>query len=207
MTEQSPYERLGVSENATFEEIQAAKKLAIAQHRDDVKLMDNVEAAYDAILMERLKMRQQGKIKVPDDVRFGEKPQNSFPRSISSNLPQASGWFSKNFSRPQRSQLILSSSVYAGLMGVSAVPALAAQSLPLFLAMGIGFSLYAINNQTRNFRSALLWSLGAVVVGVTVGSIIANYTSVQIAQLGSSPEVLSALFGYLFLWAVSTFRN
>ena len=73
MSQQSPYEQLGVSEDATFEEIQAAKQRVLAQLGGDDTLQNNIEAAYDAILMERLKLRQQNKIKVPEEIRFPEK--------------------------------------------------------------------------------------------------------------------------------------
>jgi DnaJ-class molecular chaperone len=38
MSQQSPYEQLGVAEDATFEEIQAAKQRVIAQLGDDRQL-------------------------------------------------------------------------------------------------------------------------------------------------------------------------
>ena len=71
MSQQNPYEQLGVAEDATFEEIQAAKQRVIAQLGGDSQLQDNVEAAYDAILMERLKLRQQGKIEHYDTMGQG----------------------------------------------------------------------------------------------------------------------------------------
>ena len=65
MSDQNPYEKLGVTEDASFDEIQDAKGRLMQQHRGDQKLVESVEAAYDAIIMDRLRMRQEGKIKVP----------------------------------------------------------------------------------------------------------------------------------------------
>ena len=64
MGDQNYYEKLGVTEDATFDEIQEARNRLLQQYSGDSKHLEVVEAAYDAILMERLRMRQEGKIKV-----------------------------------------------------------------------------------------------------------------------------------------------
>lgn len=73
MSEQTPYQQLRVSENATFEEIQESRNLLMQEYNGDRQKIEAIEAAYDAILMQRLKLRQEGKIKVPDRIRFAEK--------------------------------------------------------------------------------------------------------------------------------------
>ena len=65
MSEQNPYEQLGVTENSSFEEIQAAKKRLYDRHGNDSTVLEEVEIAYDSIIMDRLRLRQEGKIKVP----------------------------------------------------------------------------------------------------------------------------------------------
>ena len=62
----------GVTENSSFEEIQAAKKRLYEQHGNDSAVLEEVEIAYDSIIMDRLRLRQEGKIKVPDRIRFAE---------------------------------------------------------------------------------------------------------------------------------------
>ncbi|WP_179139837.1 CPP1-like family protein, partial [Brachyspira hyodysenteriae] len=63
MSEQNPYEKLGVTQDATFDEIQDARSRLLQQYSGDPKHLEIVEAAYDTILMDRLRMRQEGKIK------------------------------------------------------------------------------------------------------------------------------------------------
>ena len=63
MSDQTPYEKLGVTKDATFDEIQDARNHLLQQYDGDLKRSETVEAAYDAILMERLRMRQDGKIR------------------------------------------------------------------------------------------------------------------------------------------------
>ena len=58
----SPYERLGIEPGASFEAVQEAKQSRLAELGDDPQARARIEAAYDAVLMERLKERQQGKV-------------------------------------------------------------------------------------------------------------------------------------------------
>jgi hypothetical protein len=73
MSEQSPYEQLGVTIDASFDEIQEARDRLTDQHSGERQVVESIEAAYDAILMDRLRMRQEGKIKVPERIRFPER--------------------------------------------------------------------------------------------------------------------------------------
>ena len=58
----NPYERLGISPDASFDDVQAAKQARLAEVGEDPMSRARIEAAYDAVLMERLKDRQQGKV-------------------------------------------------------------------------------------------------------------------------------------------------
>jgi Protein CHAPERONE-LIKE PROTEIN OF POR1-like len=100
MSEQTPYEQLGVSEEASFEEIRDARDRLQKEYEGEELLQTVVESAYDAILMERLKARQEGKIKVPEGIRFPERAPSNSPISalprISSNTPS---WLAKSIAK------------------------------------------------------------------------------------------------------------
>ena len=72
MSEQTPYQKLEVSEDASFEEIQSSRDRLVALYNDNEQSKQDVEVAYDAILMDRLRRRQTGEIKVPERIRFAE---------------------------------------------------------------------------------------------------------------------------------------
>jgi len=57
-----PYQRLGVEADASFDTVQAAKAARLEEVGDDPLARSRIEAAYDAVLMDRLKERQQGKV-------------------------------------------------------------------------------------------------------------------------------------------------
>jgi hypothetical protein len=207
MSQQSPYEQLGVSQDATFEEIQAAKQRVLAQLGGDDTLQNNIEAAYDAILMERLKLRQQNKLKVPEEIRFPEKLLATVPKFTPPSLSNSQSWLGDTFERPDRSALLTTSSAYALLAGATLVPRIADTGLPTIMALGTGFSLYFINQKQRRFKRALLGSLLALVVGMLVSGLLVNYARIPVGSIGLHGEIFAALVTFLCLWVVSSFTK
>ena len=57
-----PYSLLGIAPQSTFEEVQAARQAKLDAVGDDPLARSKVEGAYDAVLMDRLKERQQGRV-------------------------------------------------------------------------------------------------------------------------------------------------
>jgi hypothetical protein len=207
MSQQSPYEQLGVSEDATFEEIQAAKQRVLAQLGGDDTLQNNIEAAYDAILMERLKLRQQNKIKVPEEIRFPEKLLATVPKFAPPSLGNSPSWLADTFERPDRSALLTTSGAYALLAGAALVPRIAYTGLPTIMALGTAFSLYFINRKQRRFKRALLGSLLALGVGMLVAGLLVNSAHLPVRSIGLQGEVFAALVTFLCLWIVSSFTK
>jgi Protein CHAPERONE-LIKE PROTEIN OF POR1-like len=205
MSQQSPYDRLGVAEDATFEEVQAAKQRVLARSGGDIQLQDSVEAAYDAIVMERLKLRQQGKIKVPDGIRFPEKPLTTAPKFPSISVANSPSWLGDTFERPSQSDVLTTAGVYTVLSGVAA--ASASSLLPTLIALGTGFSLYFINQKQRRFKRALLGTLFALVLGTVVAGLLVNTLQLPIGQIGLSGEVFAGLLIFVLLWVTSTFTK
>jgi Protein CHAPERONE-LIKE PROTEIN OF POR1-like len=207
MSQQSPYEQLGVAEDATFEEIQAAKQRVLARSGSDQQLQDNVEAAYDAIIMERLKLRQQGKIKVPDGIRFPEKPAAVMPKFPDLSVNTSPSWLGDTFEQPNRSEILTTSGVYIVLGGATFVPSLASSSLPTLVALGTAFSLYFINQKQRRFKRALLGTLIALVVGAVISGVLVNTLHLAVGQIGIPGEVFAGLVIFLLLWVASSFTK
>ncbi|TAG63241.1 MAG: molecular chaperone DnaJ [Oscillatoriales cyanobacterium] len=174
MSEQTPYQLLEVDEDASFDEVQEARTRLAEQ-----------QVAYDAILMDRLRQRQEGKIKVPERIRFPERvapPPASFTPSAPSGSP---AWLQRLIDTPSRADILWPAGVYVGLGGLSIYPAANDSLLQLTLALGVGSCLYFLNRKEQKFGRAVLLTVASTAFITT--------------------EKFIALFTFLILWLVSSF--
>lgn len=185
MTEQSPYELLGVTEGASFDEIQTARDRLVDASQEAGTKVEQIEAAYDAVLMHRLRMRQEGKIKVPERIRFPErsapapKPQETSPE-ITKKLPN---WMQDLADQPSAMDIVLPALVTLVLMVIAvfylqpaAEPAVNGGgdgALELVLACGVASSLYFLNRKEGKFGRAFFITMASMFAGLIVGSLLA----------------------------------
>lgn len=202
MSELTPYETLQVSEDATFEEIQAARDRLIEANQGQEKLREEIEAAYDAVLMDRLRQRQEGKIKVPERIRFAERLAESTPaKPVLSRIHQSPAWLQQLLDRPNSKEILIPGLVYGALAGIG-VYTRTADALSVVLALGVGFNLFWLNRKDRKLGRSFLMTLAALVVGAAIGAAI-----LQVAPplLGLVPEAFVSLVVIFVFWLVSSF--
>jgi len=208
MSKQNPYETLGVAEDASFEEIQTARTRLSQQHQEDAKLVETIEAAYDAIIMDRLKMRQEGKIKVPERIRFPERTAEvpKSPLSVPSKTPPA--WLQQFIDTPSRADILLPTGIFLALAALTffAQGDGSTQSLvSLVLALGFGAAIYLVNRKENRFGRAFLMALASLLVGIGLGFLLAGLMNTPIGNGGLAAEQLAALVALFFFWLVSCF--
>jgi Protein CHAPERONE-LIKE PROTEIN OF POR1-like len=209
MSQQTPYERLGISIDASFEEIQAAKQRLQEEHRNDPQSIDSIEAAYDSILMDRLKMRQDGKISVPEGIRFPEKSVQtlSLPKISPPQIKITSGWLGDLVEKPAGKDLAITSGVIGALATIVALPGTASSALPTVLAVAAGFTLFFLNSKiSRLGRAFLITSLG-VVGSIVLAMIAINVLHLPIGGLPVSIDKIAALFTLVVLWVIGSFMK
>jgi hypothetical protein len=205
MIEQSPYDKLGVAEDATFDEIQEARTRLVHQCSNDQHLLEAVEAAYDAILMERLRLRQEGKIKVPEGIRFAETASQSPPREISSPVPQAPAWLQGIQDKPSVTEILMPGVLYLGLSCIGVFYAAAgAQLLQFLLIIGVCASLYFLYRKEQKFGRAVLLTATGLIVGLIGGGSIGSLLQAQIADI-LTVEQFSTALTFVLLWIFSSF--
>lgn len=203
----NPYETLGVTENASFEEIQEAKKQLTQKYKQDSKLLENLEAAYDAIIMERLRLRQEGKIKVPDPIRFAEKspeaPSNFTPTPP--KLPPV--WLTRLVDTPSVSDILWPAGLFLtlGVLSILAPSATSNNFLSLLMAFGFSACVYFLNRKEQSFGRAMLITLLALVLGVTLGTVLANFLNNQHLGFLMGVDQFATLLTLFFFWLVSSF--
>ena len=186
MSEQSPYEQLGVTENSSFEEIQAAKKKICEEKSSDEKAVEQIEAAYDAVIMDRLRLRQEGKIRVPERIRFPDREKVESPLK-SVQLPSSSpSWIQTLLDNPSQREILVPSALFTVLSAIVIIfPTAVMTSLPLLMSVGFIATVYFINSKEKRFARSLIITLLMLVAGVSLGGILAN----SLANI--SPSALS----------------
>ena len=200
MSNQSHYQQLGLTEDASFDEIQTARDLMKKQHSGDQKSLQNIEAAYDAILMDRLRLRQEGKIKVPERIRFPERSTQTPPPAASESTNKMPGWLESLIDTPSRADILWPGGGYLALAAIS-VYASTTNVLQLTLALGVGGCLYFLNRKENKFGRSVLLSAGALILGLLLGGILGPLAPATSLSL----EMFIAVITFLVLWLVSAF--
>lgn len=200
MNTQNSYEMLGLTEASSFEEIQAARDRLVEQCVDEPKRKEAIEAAYDAILMERLRLRQEGKIKVPDRIRFAENnPEPAVQPASPPSLPRPD-WLSGLMDTPSRDDVLWPAVIFGGLtlFGFYA-PSLA-------LALAIGAAIYFLNRKENKFWRSVLLAIGGLALGLALGLTVGQLLIPQGAQFNwASPDAIAAAVSCISLWTISSF--
>ena len=208
----TPYERLCISADASFDAVQAAKQTLLDQVGDDAIARARVEAAYDAVLMERLKERQQGKVSTA--ARTASKREQAAPQAPKqtalANLPQVSLPKLKLQPLPQLAlpQLALAkgrelwfplAASGALLLFLLALPS----SAELVMALATGVCVINLQRRSGRLLPALGWSLALLSLGLLLGGVMAaqlpNLPNLNNEQLQSLPAWLLLLLGGLFI--------
>ncbi len=189
----NPYDHLGVAEDAPFEEVTIVRDRLLKEAAGDPIELERIESAYDAILRDRLRARIEGKIKVPDRIRFAE-------RSLSdvvgeSTQPKPIPPLAAIYDPPDRKSALTSLIVFGGL-GILGYTS--ANSISLALAIGLLAVFYLQYRKENKFGRTLLWIAGAIVLGSLSG-----YLLTQVFGGNLNLNLMGSLLFYF--WLVTTF--
>ena len=196
MSEQNPYQQLGVTEDASFEEIQEAKVRLMKEYENDQRSKDAVEAAYDSVIMERLRLRQEGKIKVPERIRFPERAKPPKPSPQQVNQSNSPAWLQRLLDTPSRNDLLISSGIYLLLVVIT----LTNGGASLMLSLGFAASVYLLNRKESRLGRSLLISLASLLIGVAIGAGLG-----PIVATGMPEEQFASLTVLFLFWLSSSF--
>lgn len=216
---EDPYTRLGLSQDATFEQVQAAKARCIAEVDGDDQARARVEAAYDAVLMARLRGRQQGQVS-PAAATASQREEGvgsasltgpSFPgtsvlQKLRTNLPdpsQSLASLTPQWSLVEGQGRLVR--VIAGIVGLGLL-LVSVASVQLVLALAcIGVFLSQVRRGRRPLAS-LGWTLLALLMGLVVGSLFTTALSpTALQQLSITPAQIQALPAAVLLWLAALF--
>lgn len=202
MSEQNPYEQLGVTESSSFDEIQAAKNRLFAEFEGDAEQLKVIEAAYDAVLMDRLKMRQEGKIKVPDGIRFAERKVEPAPSTSPTSKTQKPAWLERLIDTPSQVDIWQSAGVMSALVAIAIFVPTAVQ---LTLILGVGSTFYFLFRKERKFGRSILLSFAGLILGLILGGLIFGGLAPYLPGVALTMEAFASAITFILLWAVSSF--
>jgi hypothetical protein len=199
MSEINHYEKLGLDESSSFDEIQNARNRLIEEHSGDRKQQEAIEAAYDAILMDRLRLRQEGKIKVPDRIRFPERLADAPPDTNTASIKQTPEWLQRFIDTPSRDEILWPA------VSFLALGLLSLASAPFALALAVGFNLYFLNRKEHKFGRAILLTLLGLVGGILLGLQIGAFMAGQLTAFDIAVESFAAIVTAFIFWLISSF--
>jgi len=210
-----PYVRLGIDHDAGFEAVQVARQTRLEEVGDDPMARSRIEAAYDAVLMDRLKERQQGR--VSSAARSASQREQASPppnRPLYPALPSLPSLpvarLGANASRLPTLTLATGREFWLPLVSLGLLTVLlllpnAAAEVLLSLAA----ITTVLNLQRRNgrFLAAVGWTLALLVVGLLLGSLLVGALPSSLplglpiapVQLQSLPAMLLLLLGALLI--------
>ncbi|AFY99251.1 CPP1-like family protein [Calothrix sp. PCC 6303] len=207
MSDQNPYDKLGVSEDASFDEIQDIRNRLLEECGGDSRHSEVIEAAYDAILMERLRMRQEGKIKVPERIRFPERLVQPQKKENVAKRDPSPAWLERLLDQPNPADIMLPFLWYLGLGAIGVFyQAGGDQVLQLTLVVGVVVSIYFLNRKEGKFGRSVLLTLIGLIVGLVAGAVIASLIPLNVALPALMPEQrFSTVVTFVLLWLISSF--
>ncbi len=216
----SAYERLGVSPDSSFDEVQAAKSARLAELGDDPQARAQIEAAYDAVLMDRLKERQQGKVSsaaLNASQREAVRPVASPPPPplARPSLPSLPSLPRPSLSMPQFSLPVLALAqgrerwfpLAADGLVLVLLLVLPGPSAELLLALATGVTVVTLQWRHRRFLPAVAWSFGLLTVGLLLGGLLQGLLDpslplglpLSVQQLQALPALVLLLLGALLI--------
>ncbi len=210
----TPYERLGITPEASFDAVQEARNARLLDAGEDPLARSRVEAAYDAVLMDRLKERQQGKVStaarsasVKEQQQATPPPRLPLPSVPKVTLPRVSA---PSFSTPSFS-LIEGQDRWLALggSGLLLVLLLLLPTPPaeLLLALATALCVVCLQRRRRRFLAAVGWGFGLLSLGLLLGGFLVAITQADLPlglpldrlQVQSIPALLLLLLGALLV--------
>ncbi|NUN65180.1 molecular chaperone DnaJ [Pseudanabaena biceps] len=203
MSEPTPYEKLGVNDEASFEEVRDARDRLLREYEGDESRQEAIELAYDAILMDRLRARKEGKIAVPDRIRYPERVATAVQPTLQNNTQRRTpSWLSKLLDQPSQKDIYISLGIFAGLGAISFfVPA-----STTWLSFGLVVSIYWLTRKENKFGRALLISLSGITIGVALAAL-TNQLLVLSRVVGDGffPSSIQMVIILLVMWLHACF--
>ncbi|KAF3327138.1 Protein CHAPERONE-LIKE PROTEIN OF POR1 [Carex littledalei] len=187
-----PYKRLGISREASQEEIQAARNYLINKYAGHKPSVDAIESAHDKIIMQAFFERKNPKINL--NKKFKEASESWVFKFISSR-----------FETPSEKVMLKNAIAFVAL-GVLTVLFPSEEGPTFQVAISLGLTIYFLYQRLNSRLWAFLNGVASFFAAWMVGTfIMVSLPPLPFLRGARSLEVSTSLLSYIFLWIASTY--
>lgn len=188
-----PYRRLGISRDASEEEIWGSRNFLLEQYSGHERSAESIEAAFEKILMDSFQQRKKTKINLKTKLKKKVEESPPWIKNLLNfvELPPTDVIFRRLF-------------LFAFMGGWSIMNS--AEGGPAFqVAVSLAACIYFLNEKTKSLARAFIIGLGALVIGWVSGSLLVPNIPALLLHPTWTLELLTSLVVYLFLFLACTF--
>ncbi|KAF9617197.1 hypothetical protein IFM89_035079, partial [Coptis chinensis] len=186
-----PYKRLGISSEASEDEIQAARNFLISKYAGHKPSVDAIESAHDKIIMQKFHERRRPKLNIKKKVR--DVTQSRVVLAVTSR-----------FQTPSTNFVIKTAAVFA-ILAVLSVLFPTEDGPTLQVLISLLTTIYFIYDRLKSKLRALLYGIGAFGVSWLLGTFLLVSVIPPVLRGPRSLEVTTSLLTYVLLWVSSTY--
>ena len=214
--EKTPFEILGVSESAAFEDIQKARDIKIKEAGEDLILKAKIESSFDQLLMGSLKSRQLGNVSFAAQSASNKEKQinqltnNGFPllskiKNLNNNDKNSNQYKLPQIVTPSFEYLSIKLSV--GLLFLILLLISPDSNNRLLLSISTLILTYVQIKSGKRFISSIGWSVTFLSLGLIFGGLLETNSFIQevssnslsIQKIQSIPAMIILWLGVIFL--------
>ncbi|XP_022929415.1 protein CHAPERONE-LIKE PROTEIN OF POR1, chloroplastic-like isoform X2 [Cucurbita pepo subsp. pepo] len=186
-----PYKRLGISKEASEDEIQAARNFLIHRYAGHKESVDAIESAHDKIIMQKFYDRKNPKIDIKKKVR--EVNQSRVVQAI------------RNRFQTPSTKFIIKSSIAFLVLGVLTILFPTEEGPTLQVAISLIATFYFIHDRLKSKLRAFLYGAGAFIFSWLLGTFLMVSVIPPVIKGLRGFEVTTSLITYILLWVSSTY--
>ncbi|GMY12176.1 protein CHAPERONE-LIKE PROTEIN OF POR1, chloroplastic [Fagus crenata] len=188
-----PYKRLGISKEASEDEIQGARNFLIRQYAGHKPSLDAIESAHDKIILQKFYDRKNPKVDIKKKVR--EVRQSRVVQALTNRF------------RTPSTEFIIKTSIAFVVLGALTVFFPTEEGPTLQVAISLLATMYFIHDRLKSKIRAFLYGAGAFAFSWLLGTflMVSVIPSVPVLKGLRSFEVMSSLLTYVILWISSTY--
>ena len=207
--DKTPYEILGVSESADFEDIQKARDIKVKEAGEDLILKAKIESSFDQLLMGSLKARQLGNVSF--EAQNASQKEKQINKFINNDFPLLSkiknlnnGNKSNEYSLPKITTPSfdnLSIKLSVGLLFLIILLISPDSYNRLLLSISTLILTYIQIKSGKKFISSLGWSVTFLSIGLIFGGLFETNSFIQeISNNSLSIQKIQSLPAMIILW-------